>query len=139
MGTVTKLEVGADPEIVEKCHMINKKLPDIQREIDNNQKIVDMYSKKLAKGDKLPPEKLLALKNAKKAVDDNTKEFEESVKLVELYQQEIAANSNGVVDVEGVLYPGVEVVIAEVQLHVKTETRYCKLIRDGADIRVKAY
>ena len=139
MGTVTKLEVGADPEIVEKCHLLNKKMPDIQRDIENNQKIVDMYSKKLAKGDKLPPEKMLALKNAKTAVDASTKEFEESVKLLELYQEEIAANSNGMVDVEGLLYPGVEVTIADVQSHIKTETRYCKLIRDGADIRVKAY
>ena len=88
---------------------------------------------------KLPPEKMLALKNAKTAVDASTKEFEESVKLLELYQEEIAANSNGMVDVEGLLYPGVEVTIADVQSHIKTETRYCKLIRDGADIRVKAY
>ncbi|MCR4717735.1 MAG: FapA family protein [Lachnospiraceae bacterium] len=139
MGTVTKLEVGADPEVVEKCYMLNKKIPDIQREIENNQKIVDMYSKKLAKGDKLSPEKMLALKQAKIEVDNKTKEFEESVKLIELYQEEISANSNGMVDVEGVLYPGVEVMIADVQLHIKTETRYCKLIRDGADIRVKAY
>ena len=51
---VTKLEVGADPETVEKCHMLAKRLPELQRDIDTNQKVVDMYSKKLASGDHRP-------------------------------------------------------------------------------------
>ncbi len=138
MGTVTKLEVGADPEIVEKCHFLAKRMPELQRDIDNNQKIVDMYSKRIAKGDKLAPDKMLALKQAKEAVDSSTKEFQENQKTMEQYQEEIMANSNGVIKVDSVIYPGVEVTIADVHMHVRQEYKFCRLVRDGADIRVQA-
>lgn len=139
MGTTTKLEVGADPDVVEKCYFLAKRLPELQRDIDGNQKIVDMYSKKLAKGDKLPPDKLAALKQAKQVVESATKEFKENQQQMEQMQEEIMANSNGVIKVQSVLYPGVEVTIADVQMHVRNETKYCRLVRDGADIRVQAY
>lgn len=139
MGTVTKLEVGADPEIVEQCHLLTKRLPELQREIDNNQKIVDMYSKRLAAGDKLAAEKLNSLKDAKQAVETATKEFHENQQRMEQYQEEIAANSQGVIKVQSVLYPGVEVTIADIQMHIRNETKYCRLVREGADIRIQAY
>lgn len=139
MGTVTKLEVGADPETVEKCHMLAKRLPELQRDIDTNQKVVDMYSKRLANGDKLKPEKLQNLKQAQIAVTEATNEFKESQEELEVLQEQISANSNGLIRVQSVLYPGVEVIIADVQYHVRTSTKYCRLVRDGADIRVQAY
>ena len=87
MGTVTKLEVGADPETVEKCHMLAKRLPELQRDIDTNQKVVDMYSKKLASGDKLKPDKLTLLKQAKIAVTEATNEYKESQEELEVSRQ----------------------------------------------------
>ena len=139
MGTVTKLEVGADPSIIEKCHMLAKHLPELQRKISNNQKIVDMFSKKLAKGEKLPPDKMETLKNAKAAVEQANEEFKENQSLMEQYQEEITADSNGTIKVFSALYPGVEVTIADVVMHVRTETKYCTLVRDGADVRVQPY
>ncbi len=139
MGTVTKLEVGADPEVVERCHWLAKQLPDLQRDIDTNQKKVDMFTKKIAAGDKLSPEKMATLKEAKLAVENATKEFQNGQKELEQLQEEIMANSNGMIKVQSLLYPGVEVTIADVQMHVRTETKYCRLVRDGADIRVQAY
>lgn len=139
MGTVTKLEVGADPEVVERAHMLAKRMPEIHRTIESNQKIVDMYSKKIANGDSLPPEKKLTLKNAKIAVDQATKEFQDNQEELERIQEEIMANSNGVIKVQNMLYPGVEVTIADVQMHIRKDTKYCRLVRDGADIRVQAY
>ena len=137
MGTVTKLEVGADPEIVEKCHKISKHLPELQRDMDSNQKIVDMYSKRIAKGDKLPPDKIEALKNAKLAVENANEEFNKEQELLEHYQEIINADSNGQIKVMSMLYPGVEVVIADVVMHVRTEMKYTRLVRDGADIVVR--
>jgi hypothetical protein len=139
MGTVTKLEVGADPEVVEKCHMLAKRLPELQRTIDSNQQIIDMYSKRLATGNKLSPDKLLALKNAKKAVEEATQEFRENQETMENMQAEIMANSKGVIKVQSILYPGVEVTIADVFAKIKKDTKFCRLVRDGADIRVQPY
>ena len=137
MGTVTKLEVGADPEMVEKCHKIAKHLPELQREMDSNQKIVDMYSKRIAKGDKLPPDKLATLKNAKQAVEAANEEFHKEQELLEHYQEVINADSNGQIKVMSLLYPGVEVTIADVVMHVRNEMKYTRLVRDGADIVVR--
>lgn len=139
MGTITRLEVGADPVIVEKCHLLAKRMPEIQREIDTNQKVVDMYSKKLAKGEKLGTEKLNSLKEAKIAVENATNEFHENQLLLEQYQEQIMANSSGVIQVENMLYPGVEVSIADVTKHIRKETKYCRLVRSGADIKIDPF
>ena len=98
-----------------------------------------MFTKKIAAGDKLSPEKMATLKEAKLAVENATKEFQNGQKELEQLQEEIMANSNGMIKVQSLLYPGVEVTIADVQMHVRTETKYCRLVRDGADIRVQAY
>lgn len=139
MGTVTKLEVGADPELVEAYHKLTKRVPEIQTEIDNNQKVVDMYSKRLARKDRLKKEQIESLKEAQESVQSLTKELAESNEKLEKYKAEIEANENGVVLVSSLLYPGVEVTIADVSMRVKHETKYCRLVRDGADIRVQAY
>ncbi len=137
MGTHTTLEVGIDPALIEEYHRLERELPEMEKELDKNEKVVNLYTKKLQQDGKLPEDKMKALKNAtqkKKEIEDNLEEAEERFHYLE---DEMEHNSNGRIQIENIAYPGVKVVISNIIYYVKSEIQHGQLIRDGADIRVK--
>jgi hypothetical protein len=48
-------------------------------------------------------------------------------------------STTGYVLVDDVIDPGCKVTISNISTYIRAETKHCRLIRDGADIRVTAY
>jgi len=139
MGTNTSLEVGIDPMYIEEYHRLEKEIPELEKELDTHDKVIVMYSKKLQKDGKLSEDKKQALKQAsqkKKELDENIAQARERL---DFLRDEMDKNNNGRIRVENIAYPGVKVVISNVQYYVKTEIQHGSLVRDGADIRVRAF
>lgn len=137
MGTHTTLEVGIDPMLIEEYHRLEKELPEMEKELEKNEKIVNLYTKKLQKDGKLPEDKMKTLKNAtqkKKEMEDKLDEVGERFSYLE---DEMEHNDNGRIQIESIAYPGVKVVISNIVYYVKSEIQHGQLVRDGADIRVK--
>lgn len=137
MGTHTSLEVGIDPQLIEEYHKMERELPDLEKELEKNIQVVNLYRKKLQKDGKLPDDKMKSLKTA----DEKKKELEVKIakmeKRYEFLEEQMEQNNSGCIKIENIAYPGVKVVISNIIYYIKTEVQHGQLVRDGADIRVR--
>jgi len=46
--------------------------------------------------------------------------------------------NGGMIRIENIAYPGVKIIISNVNYYVRNETHYSKFIRDKADIKIVA-
>ncbi len=139
MGTTMLLEVGADPALMEEYHKLEKELPVIYKEIERLNQNLLLYLKKIKNGEKLPPDKLLLVKNMtneKKLMDEKR---DKTLERLDFLQEFIDNNSNGIVKVSDTVYPGCKIVIAGIVYYVRKESVRCMFKRDGADVVLTGY
>ena len=136
MGTTTIVEVGVDPTLIEEYRKIEKHIPELAQEKEKCTQMLTLLAKKLKNGEKLTPDKMLALKENKKKVEELDAEMNRlDDRLIEL-DEVIDMNTNGVVKVTQTVYPGCKVVISGVPYHVKQELSHLRFVKEGADIKI---
>lgn len=139
MGTSTVLTVGIDPVLVEEHHKLEKEAADITKEQTSSMQIVAVLLKKMQSGEKLAPDKLLMLKDAKMKNDLGKKRLEEiNARLNEL-QEAMEMKRSGMVKVYGVIYQGCKIVISDAVYYVKTEFQHARFVKDRADVKIESY
>ena len=140
MGTQTELEVGFDTTLGEKYRNIEKHIDQITDEKDAIVKNLKLLQKRLQTKGKLEPEKMKLIKEGTERIKVIDKTIEEETEEYERIDEEMQRTSDGgKVRVENIAYPGVKIVISNISTFIHTETHRCTFIREGADIRVKAY
>lgn len=140
MGTHTSLEVGVDPTLVDEFHRLEKEVPELDKTVDKLDQTVQVLTKKLQKaGGKLSEEKMRQLKKANEDKQTYAEKLNEAEQRLATLTEEMEKHENGKISVESIAYPGVKVTISNVPYYVKTEIQHGSLVRDGADIRVKAF
>lgn len=139
MGTQTILEVGENIALAEEMRDLTKERQKLTNDMETAGKITGFITKKIKEGEKVAPEKLkqfqqltAALQMYKKRVGEIDERLDQISVLMENY-------SNGYILVDDVIYPGCRVTISNVTTFIHSETKHCRLMRDGADIRVKGY
>ena len=101
--------------------------------------IVAVLLKKMQSGEKLAPDKLLMLKDAKMKNDLGKKRLEEiNARLNEL-QEAMEMKRSGMVKVYGVIYQGCKIVISDAVYYVKTEFQHARFVKDRADVKIESY
>ena len=101
--------------------------------------MVAYITKKLRDGEQLQKEKIEQFQKLSSQVTEMKKRVEEIDKRVDRLLDKIESFTKGFVLVDDVIYPGCKVTIASVTTFIHTETKHSRLVRDGADVRVKAY
>lgn len=134
MGTMTLLEIGADPVFVERFHALDRENVMLLSENEKLEQIIAMFKRKLSKGEKIPNDKLVILQQASVKMGELQKKKEANDKEMENLREEIESHGNGRIVVENLMYPGTKLVIANLVHYIKTETHYCQFIKEGADI-----
>lgn len=139
MGTTTNIEVGCSITLAAEAHSLEKEREETKEKIASADKTVAFLTKKLKGGEGISKDKLAnlaALSSGKKQLQEHVAKIEE--RLQELYKLMDNSN-NGYILVDDVIYPGCKLTISNVSTFIRTETKHCRLVRDGADIRVKPY
>ena len=140
MGTPTELEVGLDTTLGEKYRSIEKHIDQITDEKDAIVKNLKLLQKRLQTNGKLEPEKMKLLKEGTERIKVIDRMIEEETEEYERIDEEMQRTSDGgKIRVENIAYPGVKIIISNISTFIHTETHRCTFVRDGADIRVKAY
>lgn len=137
MGTKTNLEVGVDPTLLVRYKELQHKIEETIQRIEISSKSIELYSRKLQNGEKLPPEKLVQFKmlaTEYKADNDSIASMQEEFMLV---QEEIEKQDGGVIEVGNIVYPGVKIVVVDATLYVRNEVKSVRFVRDGADVIAK--
>lgn len=136
MGTYTLLEVGIDPKKVEEYRAVQKRISAIDADLDKLQPIIETYKRKIGQGEKLSKEKLEYIRIATSNCILLRTEMKECQNKFDMLRAEIGNNDGGWVKVENIAFPGVKIVISNVNYYIKTETHYSRFVRDRADIKV---
>lgn len=139
MGTPTLLEICADTELLEEYNAIQKRIPELEKELDKLTQLIALFSKKIKSGEKLPADKLLMLKEAMNTKVKYETEIKNSITRMESISELSASKTNGSIMASEVIYPGCKVIMYNIPYYVRTELKYCRLIKDGADVKLTAY
>lgn len=136
MGTLTLLEVGIDPRIVEEFRELEKKLANMLADKEKLAQALMMFRKKFTLGVPLTPEKKEYLKQLTQNNIILETQIREAKKRYEDLKTEMDNNTSGVIKVFDVVYPGTKMVISNVIHFVREETHHSKFVRDRADIKI---
>jgi hypothetical protein len=138
MGTQTELEVGVDPDIIDRYHAIEKEMEEFADEKETILQTIEVLKKRFKSVGSLEPEKLQKLKESKTRLDeidqlmeDMTTEYDELEEVLE------NSSGHGKIIVYDIAYTGVKLTIANVTNYLHSEVHHSTFVREGADIRVR--
>ncbi len=136
METHTLLEVGIDPGIMEEYRNLEKSISGMNADLEKLMPILEAYKKKLSSGEKLTQDKVDYVRMAAEKCIALKNEIKESNNRCDQMKIEMGNSDSGSIRVENVAYPGVKLVISNVNYFIKNEIHYSKFVRDKADIKV---
>ncbi|HHT98129.1 MAG TPA: DUF342 domain-containing protein [Clostridiales bacterium] len=135
MGTSTIIEVGIDPNILDE-HI----------KLENELKVLYENKEKILQGLNQIKKRILDSGKATKDMQDYIQKLVVNNTNIEKQIKELTDKSNGlraimeesigVINISGVAYPGATMIISNAIYLVKDPIQYCKLIRDGAEIKM---
>ncbi|WMJ88419.1 DUF342 domain-containing protein [Anaerocolumna sp. MB42-C2] len=136
MGTSTLLEVGIDPAIIEEFRNLEKNIQSMNADMEKILPILETYKKKLNSGEKLSQDKLDYVRIATENCLTLRSKIKESNIRYDQLRIEMNNSDSGSIKVENIAYPGVKIVISNVNYYVRSEVHYSKFVRDRADIKI---
>ena len=139
MGTQTVLEVGENMNLVEEERALMAERRTVRENIDKTEKVLFFFSKKIKEREQLPKEKILQFQQLSANFKEMKNRIEEINARLEELDVMLENSTKGYVLVDDVIYPGCKVTVSNISMYVRNENKHCRLIRDGADIRVTAY
>lgn len=138
MGTVTEMEVGFDPTIIDRYHYIEKEMERLSDEKDVLNQNIEMLKKRFKLKGSLEPEKVLMLKNNKQRLDEIEAEMNDYTEEYDSLELELGnATSQGKIVVHDMAYSGVKITISNVTNYLHSEVHHSTFVREGADIRIR--
>lgn len=136
MGAATVLEVGMSLENKERYNLIKSEILNMQTELGKAYPILTTFMEKIKQGEKLPAKTMIYIKQ----LAAQTKEYEFAIKMrkaeFEELEMEMAKNTSATVEVSGIVYPGVEINIANCKYLTANERTYCRFSVMDGEIKV---
>lgn len=136
--TPTTVEVGADPELKAKYEYARKKMDELVRGIENNEKSIQILKKQHEKGS-LSEEKFVTLKQLLSKNKEMSRELQQFKEDFQDLDEKLESLTGGKIKVNGTVYPGVKIIIGNEILFVRKALKHCSIYRVGGEIVVGAY
>lgn len=138
MGTITKLDVGIDPEEKTKYDEVKNQITEIERTMDNLKKTIDLLGR-AAKTDQLPKAKEEIFVKSIKTYEFLKDKIENLRDEEVLLETKIQALDRGKIHVSGVIYPGVKVTILNASRHINDEISRSTLYKKDGEVTIGPY
>ncbi len=137
MGTMTLLEVGIDPGIIQEYRELERKISSMMKDKEKLTQALTIIRKKQDMGVVLDQEKKdLLIQITQNSITLEAELKEAKKRCEELKLEMDNANASGVIKVSDNIYPGTKISISNVIYYVREEIKYSKFIRDKADIKI---
>lgn len=134
MGTLTKIEVGIEPDKKERYGRVRQSLDQIRKDMDQIKPILTTYAEKLKAGEELSPEKQSYLQKLALSMKSlQVKYTEENQEMMGLHE-ELMMSEDAKIKVHKDIYPGVLITIGDVSMTTKDHRSFCQFTKKGADI-----
>ncbi|MDR5658240.1 FapA family protein [Serpentinicella sp. ANB-PHB4] len=138
MGTLTKIEVGIDPDEKSRSENLKEEINDIEKKLESLKKTIDLLNK-ISKNSKLPKNKEEILIKSVKAYKVLKTNHDELIKEFNIVESKLQSTKAGKVHVSKVIYPGAKIVISNVIRQIYDELTTCTLSLIDGEVSVGAY
>ncbi len=139
MGTITNIDVGVDPKLLDEYNEITQLVDKSRAEVHKLGQVITLLNKKKMTDGDLDSDKQKMLVSATRNKILTSNELSKNEKRLEEIMDWLKHKNNGKVKIMGSAYPGVRVTIGNVKYYVREEIKYCTLYQDGADIKLGSY
>ena len=134
MGANTIIEVGVDPEAKKRVASLQKEISDRSKSINQMKSVLSALSAKLQSGAKLTPDQITNLKAIQKTLKADQEQFQQDMEELQSLDEMIKFDDSAHIDVRGTMHLGVTITISGINMAIKSEYTFCRLIKKGADI-----
>lgn len=135
METRTEIEVGIDPAVVEELETLKNEIATHQSNLEKTGKIVEVFKKKLAAGEKISPDKITMFKNVRDSYNNSITVLTEKSQRYSVLKNEILGMQDGRVRVEGMSCLGVKITISNTVYYVRKELSHIQYIKECGEIK----
>ncbi|ABW19054.1 FapA family protein [Alkaliphilus oremlandii] len=131
MGTLTKIEVGINPDEKSRFESLKSEFMEIEKNMENSQKAVELLQKMARKQELNSGKQELLVKSLKTYNVLKTKYSDMAKELTEMSER-FKESNNGKVHAAKVVYQGVKIIIGNVSRQIYDELATCTFyIKDG--------
>ncbi len=135
MGTATMVEVGIDPEKLERFSDLQRNAKEISKKIEQIRPVLATYMEKLKAGANLPPDKVVFVKKQVTALKTLQSQLAPINEEINNLRMEFVSANRAKVMIQNMIYPGVTIKISELSMTTKDTRHYCQFIKDGSEIK----
>lgn len=136
MGTSTILEIMSDFEQAKLLNETEDKMLEIKETINKMDNVLKAIKKSMQSGKQLTPQQAQYVRAATTSKLKLSMEIKDLEQQCEALRKVLDMNSNVSIKVEGVVNPGVKVVIKDISRIINDKISACKFVREGADIKI---
>lgn len=134
MGSSTIIEVGADPSLKKRQVLLQKNVAERSKTVNQLKLGVSATVKKVQSGAKLTVEQVKNLKAMQQALEEEQTQLRNELQEMQTLDEALKFDDSAHIDVRGTMFQGVNITISGVNMAIKKEYTFCRLIRNGADI-----
>lgn len=138
MGTLTKIEVGVDPEVKERYGELQKSIIQISKELEQLRPILVNFNEKMQKKEPLSVERVQQVQTVARSFKEKQQLLNAQRKELKELHEQIQMSHNAKVKVKGSIYPGVSVNISEVSMNIKSERSFSKFVKEKGEVVVRS-
>jgi len=138
MATVTKIEVGIDPEEKERYEQLKKEETSLKQNKNQVTQIINLLTK-MSKTAPLTEEKQNLLQKSINTEAVLTEKLQKITEELKNLNNQLIALSNGKVNVSTTIYPGVQIYIGNSVYYVREEIQHSTFLKKDGEIQIAPY
>ena len=138
MGADASVEVGTDPAVRDRYARLQKEVAEFTKSVAQNEPVAVALIQRIKSGQRVSPEQLKMAQDIAKQVSEQKEAIKRDTQELAVLEIEMDKESDAVVRVTGVAYPGSTVTISGAMLYLKTEYHYCRFKKENSEVRMVA-
>ena len=135
MGTATMVEVGVEPEKLERFADLQRNAKEISKKIEMIRPILKTYTEKMNAKVQLTPEQIGFVKKQVMALKTLQGQLAPINEEINSLRMEFVSASRAKVMIQNMIYPGVTIKISELSMTTKDTRHYCQFVKDDGEIK----
>ncbi|MBQ8147679.1 MAG: DUF342 domain-containing protein [Lachnospiraceae bacterium] len=139
MGTITNVKIGIDASVLDNLKAMEEEYAENIESIDKCKQVLVLFKKRLASGQKIPPDKVAVIQaagNDKQSLEARQEELEKQIEETKLL---LESSNKGRLKVSDTIHSGVRIMIGNSMYVVKDELKYCQFHIRGGEIVSDSY
>ena len=135
MGTATMVEVGVEPEKLERFADLQRNAKEISQKIEKIRPVLVTYTEKMNSRVQLSPEQIEFVKKQVMALKTLQSQLAPINEEINTLRMEFVSANRAKVMIQNMIYPGVTIKISELSMTTKDTRHYCQFVKDNGEIK----